>query len=114
MMALSRCAPKIRGLAVNDPNDPKAYVVVNKVVIEFLDARLQKSQGEEMKASLAMLLKTNGGRMSVLTSLAMLLKKHGLFCLSRDVNEKRWGYAIKSYELRTAAVRGCGDLRIRI
>ena len=45
-----------------------------------------------MKDSLAMLLKTNGGKMSVLASLAMLLKKQGLFELSRDVNEKKWSY----------------------
>jgi len=41
-----------------------------------------------MKDSLAMLLKTNGGKMSVFSSLAMLMKIQGLFLLSRDVDEK--------------------------
>jgi hypothetical protein len=45
-----------------------------------------------MKDSLAILLKTNGVKMSVFASLAMLLKKQGLFKLSRDVDEKKWGY----------------------
>jgi hypothetical protein len=37
-----------------------------------------------MKDSLAMSLKTNGGKMSVYGPLAMLMKRHGLQQLSRD------------------------------
>jgi len=36
-----------------------------------------------------MLLKTNLEKMSVLPSLAMLLKKHGLYLVSRDVDENK-------------------------
>jgi len=42
-----------------------------------------------MKDSLAMLLKTNGGKMSVFVSLAMLMKTNGLFLISRDIDEKK-------------------------
>jgi hypothetical protein len=45
-----------------------------------------------MQDGLAMLLKTNGVKMSAFTSLAMLLKKQGLFKLSRDVDEKKRSY----------------------
>jgi hypothetical protein len=41
-----------------------------------------------MKDSLAMLMKTNLEKMSVLPSLAMLMKTHGLYWVSRDVDEK--------------------------
>jgi len=41
-----------------------------------------------MKDSLAMLLKTNGGKMSGFSSLAMLMKKQDLSKRSRDVDEK--------------------------
>jgi hypothetical protein len=37
-----------------------------------------------MKDSLAMLLKTNGGKMSIYRSLAMLMKRHKIHTLSRD------------------------------
>ena len=52
--------------------------------------RQQKSRGEKMKDSLAMLLKTNLEKMSVFSPLAMLLKKRGLYRLSRDVDDKKW------------------------
>jgi len=52
-----------------------------------------KSQGENMKDSLAMLLKTNGEKMSDNRSLAMLMKTMELLYVSRDVHEKRAGYA---------------------
>jgi len=42
-----------------------------------------------MKDSLAMLLKTNGGKMSLLASLAMLLKKQIVIFVSRDVDENK-------------------------
>ncbi len=45
-----------------------------------------------MKDSLAMLMKTNGEKMSIKWSLAMLMKIMELLCLSRDVDEKKVGY----------------------
>jgi hypothetical protein len=42
-----------------------------------------------MKDSLAMLLKTNGGKMSIYRHLSMLMKINELKSLSRDVNEKK-------------------------
>jgi len=46
-----------------------------------------------MKDSLAMLMKTNGEKMSEYRSLAMLMKTGKLFYVSRDVDEKIVGYA---------------------
>jgi hypothetical protein len=43
-----------------------------------------------MKGSLAMLLKTNGEKMSDHRPLAMLLKIHVLQRVSRDVDENEW------------------------
>ena len=84
IMILSRCAAKIRELAVKSQNLTQAYVVVNKSVIRFMEARVGKMRGEKMKVSPIMLLKTNGGKMSVFASLAMLLKKQWVIsCLSR-------------------------------
>ena len=48
-----------------------------------------KSQGENMKDSLAMLLKTNGEKMSENRPLAMLMKKNELKSLSGDVDENK-------------------------
>jgi hypothetical protein len=45
-----------------------------------------------MKESLAMLLKTNGGKMSENSSLAMLMKPRELKSLSGDVCENKWSY----------------------
>ena len=45
-----------------------------------------KTRGRKMKDSLAMLLKTNGGKMSVYGLLAMLMKTNWLHLLSRDVD----------------------------
>jgi hypothetical protein len=42
-----------------------------------------------MKDSLAMLLKTNGGKMSENSSLAMLMKTQDLKVVSGDVDEKK-------------------------
>jgi hypothetical protein len=42
-----------------------------------------------MKDSLAMLLKTNGDKVSVFRSLAMLMKTHDLKLVSGDVDEKK-------------------------
>jgi len=41
-----------------------------------------------MKDSFAMLLKTNGEKMSLFPSLAMLMKINDLYAVSRDVDEK--------------------------
>ena len=54
--------------------------------------RARKRGGGKMKDSLAMLLKTNGGKMSVYGSLAMLMKIKGLQVVSRDIDEKKWSY----------------------
>jgi hypothetical protein len=48
----------------------------------------QKTRGGNMKESLAMLLKTNGGKMSEKRLLAMLMKLNELKSVSRDVDEK--------------------------
>ena len=69
-------------------NLAKFYVIVNTGFSPFVVRRLGKKRGGKMKDSLAMLLKTNGGKMSVFSSLAMLMKKQGLSMLSRDVDEK--------------------------
>ena len=45
-----------------------------------------------MQHSLAMLLKTNGGKMSDYRSLAMLMKTHDLKSVSGDVDEKKESY----------------------
>jgi hypothetical protein len=45
-----------------------------------------------MKESLAMLLKTNAGKMSENRSLAMLMKSRELKSLSGDVDENKWSY----------------------
>jgi len=49
----------------------------------------KKTRGRKMKDSLAMLMKTNGGKMSAFASLAMLMKTNGLFLLSGDSDEKK-------------------------
>ena len=81
---LSRCFTKIRELAAKSQNPQNVYLVVNRMVSRFPIVRVRKTRGEKMKDSLAMLFKTNGGKMSVLVSLAMLLKKRPVIsCLSR-------------------------------
>jgi hypothetical protein len=54
-------------------------------------AKRRKTRGEKMKDSQAMLLKTNGGEMSVYQSLAMLMKIKDLCIVSGDVKGKKWG-----------------------
>jgi ABC-type enterochelin transport system substrate-binding protein len=49
----------------------------------------ENKKGCKMKDSLAMLLKTNGGKMSDFSSPGMLLKTHDLFLFSRDIDEKK-------------------------
>ena len=84
---LSRCYTKVKGLAVNGQDLKKMYLVANRVVNRFLIVRSRKTRGEKMQDSLAMLLKTNGGKMSVYGLLAMLMKICELYVLSRDVEE---------------------------
>ena len=93
-------------------NLAKSYVIVKIEVNPFVVRRPRKTRGENMKDSLAMLLKTNGGKMSVFSSLAMLMKKQGLFLVSRDVDENKHCYALslprhtnKDLEKRSAAHR---------
>jgi hypothetical protein len=77
---------------VKGTNSEEVYVVVNKVVSQFFGQGCKKSRGEKMKDSLAMLLKTHVGKMSVCGSLAMLLKQQRLYVVSRDVDENKEGY----------------------
>jgi ABC-type enterochelin transport system substrate-binding protein len=49
-------------------------VVENATVSLHYGGSREKARGEEMKDSLAMLLKTNGGKMSLFGSLAILMK----------------------------------------
>ena len=86
---LSRCCTKIRRLPLKNPNPKKFYLIVNNILNRFSVARPRKTRGEKMKDSLAMLLKTNGGKMSLLASLAMLLKKQLVIFVSRDVDENK-------------------------
>jgi len=71
---LSRYVTKIRGLGVRASNHDKIYIIVNKLVSRFIGG-----EGAQMKDSLAMLLKTNGGKMSVFASRSMLMKINDLF-----------------------------------
>ena len=54
-----------------------------------MPGRSQKTRGENMEDSLAMLLKTNVEKMSESRSLAMLMKANELKSLSGDVDEKK-------------------------
>jgi hypothetical protein len=47
-----------------------------------------------MQDSLAMLLKTNGEKMSEYRPLAMLIKRMELYSFSRDVHERKESYAM--------------------
>jgi hypothetical protein len=80
---------KINWLAVEYQNSSKFYLVELKRVNLNYVSRDEKTRGGEMKESLAMLLKTNGEKMSILRSLAMSMKTSQLKSLSRDVNEKK-------------------------
>ena len=79
---LSRCIRKIKRLAVRRQIPPKFHVIVKNGVTPFVVRQRQKTRGEKVKDSLAMLLKTNGGKMSVFLSrrcsLAMLMKSNGV------------------------------------
>ena len=60
-------------------------------VISTCRGRVEKKRGKNMKDSLAMSLKTNGGKMSIYSSLAMLMKIKHVRVASRDVDEKHSG-----------------------
>ena len=80
---------KVKGLAVESQNLSKLYLIQIKRVSLNYGSRGEKTRGEKMKDSFAMLLKTNGEKMSVYRPLAMLMKKNELKSLSRDVDEKK-------------------------
>jgi hypothetical protein len=73
-------------------NEPKGQVIEFKSVIFTALPSSKKARGENMKVSLAMLLKTHVEKMSVLCLLAMLMIKNELKSLSGDVDEKKVGY----------------------
>jgi len=65
---------KQKGLTMNCENPAKIYVIEIKIVSSFPWRGLQKTRGDKMKVSLAMLLKTNVEKMSVYQPLAMLME----------------------------------------
>jgi hypothetical protein len=87
--SLSRCVTKIRELATGARNHAKIHVIVNKSVSRISRHEREKTRGRKMKDSLAILLKTNGGKMSDFASLAMLMKTNDLFLFSGDSDEKK-------------------------
>jgi hypothetical protein len=56
----------------------KIQTIEKKQVNHFGGGRLQKTRGRKMKDSQAMLLKTNGSKMSEIGLFAMLMKINGL------------------------------------
>jgi hypothetical protein len=78
-----------KGLSVMSRDLLKFYLIQIKIVIVRGRNRGQRNAGGKMKDSLAMLLKTNGEKMTENTSLAMLMKAHELKLLSGDVIENR-------------------------
>jgi hypothetical protein len=68
-------------------NFSKLYLIQIKRVSLSSGSRREKTRGENMKDSLAMLLKTNVEKMSENQSLAMLLKPNELKSFSGDVDE---------------------------
>ena|SRR5208283_2328588 len=61
--------------------------------------------GQKMKDSFAMLLKTNGEKMSLFLSLAMLMKVNDLYAVSRDVDDTIGGYESRGGGLSTGSWR---------
>ena len=70
----------------------KMHVTESKAVSSYQAPHDEKTRGEKMKDSLAMLLKTNGGKMSVYRPLAMLMKTKDVHVVSRDIDEKKRSY----------------------
>jgi len=73
-------------------NHPKSQVVEIKAVISAALPSSKITRGENMKVSLAMLLKTHVEKKFVLCLMAMLMKKNELKSLSGDVDERKGGY----------------------
>ncbi len=73
-------------------NPAKRYVIQNKLDTVIVVAMWRKTRGENMKESLAMLLKTNIEKMSAFRSLAMLMKTNNIKFFSGDVDEKEGSY----------------------
>jgi hypothetical protein len=65
----------------------KIYVIEIKRVISFCPDQGEKTRGEKMKDSLAMLLKTHVEIMSIYGLLAMLMKISKLQRVSGDLDE---------------------------
>jgi len=62
-----------------------------------------------MKASLAMLMKTNVGKMSVFGVSTMFMKINDLDCYYHDVYEKKGGYRLESHGVRGEGERAIGQ-----
>jgi hypothetical protein len=75
-------------LAVESQRRSKLYLIQFKGFRLNCGSRREKTRGENMKVSLAMLLKTHVEKMSEKRSLAMLMKPNELKSLSGDVDEK--------------------------
>jgi hypothetical protein len=73
-------------------NRPKFYLISIKGFSLNCRSGEQKRGGPNMKEFLAMLLKTNGGKMSDFCSLAMLMKTNDLKVVSRDVDDNKGSY----------------------
>jgi len=74
---------------VESRNFKKLYLIHIKRVSLSCGSRGEKTRGEKMKDSLAMLLKTHGEKMSENRPLAMLMKQNDSKSLSGDVDEKK-------------------------
>jgi len=74
---------------VKGENRSKLYLIQIKRVNLNQECHDEKTRGRNVKESLAMLLKTNGEKMSENRSLAMLMKIHELKSLSGDVDENK-------------------------
>ena len=71
----------------------KLYLIQFKRVSLNIGSPREKTRGEKMKDSLAMLLKTHGDKMSENYPLAMLMKQSELKSLSGDVDQKKGSYS---------------------
>jgi hypothetical protein len=87
--SLWRYIRKERELAAESQPSVKSYLIEIKRVSVKCDSGSGKKGGEIMPDSLAMLLKTNVEKMSVLGLLAILMKINKLKSFSGDVDEKK-------------------------
>ena len=74
---------------MKDQNLAKIYVIVNTSVNPFTVENAGKDAGGENEGESRDVIEKNGRKMSTFYSLAMLLKKQGLFLVSRDVDENK-------------------------